>query len=147
MCEYKRKALIILTQEEYKQNSKAFLQENQFVTINKNPRQFYQQEIKQTLKHCVNVWKYTNTNLTAPSMHAPIELPKPNITIRPIINWINAPACEIAKTLTTRNYYLNLPYTYTCNVLNSNHLMTEVETIELNSDTKICTQTYQEKIS
>jgi hypothetical protein len=76
-------------------------------------------------------------NPTAPSIHATIKLHKPNTPIRPIINWKNAPAYEIAKKLSKALHnYLNLPYTY--NVCNSNHLMTEIKTIELNNDTRIC---------
>jgi hypothetical protein len=39
----------------------------------------------------------------------------------------------LTKTL---HHYLNSPYTY--NVGNSNHLMTELKTIELNNYTRIC---------
>jgi hypothetical protein len=53
------------------------------------------------------------------------------------------------KKKTTLQHLLNLPYTY--NVCSSNQLMTELKTIELNSnirmcsfDIKICIQTYQE---
>jgi hypothetical protein len=75
-------------------------------------------------------------NPTAPSLHATIKLHKPNAPIRPIINWKNAPAYELAKQLTkTLQNYLNLPYTY--NVPNSNQLMTELKTTELNSNIKM----------
>jgi hypothetical protein len=61
----------------------------------------------------------------------------PNTPIRPIINWKNEPACELAKQLTeTLHNYLKLPYTY--NVCNSNHLMTELKTIELDSNIRMC---------
>jgi hypothetical protein len=89
------------------------------IKINNNPTQCYQKEIKQTLMQCVNIiqkehiWKYTNMNPMAPCMHATIKLHKPNTPIRPIINWKNAPAYEIAKKLSkTLHNYLNLPYTY-----------------------------------
>jgi hypothetical protein len=60
----KGKTLIILTQEEYKQKTKTYIENNQFITINNNPTKCYQKEVKQALKQCVNliqkekVWKY-----------------------------------------------------------------------------------------
>jgi hypothetical protein len=85
----------------------------------------------------VCIWKYTNMNPTAPSLHATTKLHEPNTPIRPIINWKNAPACELAKQLAkTLHNYLNLPYTY--NVRNSNHIMVDLKTTELNNDTRIC---------
>jgi hypothetical protein len=97
---------IILTQEYKQKKTQTFIQGNQFITINNNPTQHYQKEIKLTLKQCINVtqkdniWKYTNMNPTAPSLHATIKLHKPNTPIRPIINWKNAPPYELAKQLT-----------------------------------------------
>jgi galactitol-specific phosphotransferase system IIB component len=70
-------------------------------------------------------------------LHATIEFHKPNAPSRPIINWKNAPAYELTRQLTkTLQNYLNLPYTY--NVCNSNQLMTELKTIELNSNIRMC---------
>jgi hypothetical protein len=70
-------------------------------------------------------------------MHATIKLLKSNTPIGPITNWNNGPAYAIAKQLTeTLHSCLNLLYTY--NVRNSNHHMTELNTTELNSDTRIC---------
>jgi hypothetical protein len=88
----KRKALVILTQEEYKHKINNFIRDNQFIMINNNPTQYCQKNIKQTLKQCnntilkENMWKYTNMN-PAPNLHATIKLLKPNIPIKPIINW------------------------------------------------------------
>jgi hypothetical protein len=42
----KGKTITILTQHEYKQKVKIFIQENNFVTINNNPTQQYQNKIK-----------------------------------------------------------------------------------------------------
>jgi hypothetical protein len=86
----KGKARIILTQEEYKQKTKAFIQDNQFITINNSPAQCYQGEIKQTLKQCVNIIQKKTMEIHtleshAPSMHATIKVHKPNTPIRPII--------------------------------------------------------------
>jgi hypothetical protein len=51
----KGKTITLLRQDEYKQQTNAFTQENNFVTINNNPTQQYQKEIKQTLKQCKHI--------------------------------------------------------------------------------------------
>jgi hypothetical protein len=72
----------------------------------------------------------------APSMHATVKLHKPGIPTRPIINWRNAPGYKLAKYLTKLLHNcLDFPYAY--NVRNSAHLMTDLKTIKLNSDTVI----------
>jgi hypothetical protein len=76
-------------------------------------------------------------NPIAPNLYATIKLHKENKPIRPIINWKNAPAYEIAKQVSkTLHNYLQLPYTY--NIQNSIQLMTDLKTFELNKDTRLC---------
>jgi hypothetical protein len=120
-----------------------FIHENQFSIINNNPTQQYQKAIKQTLKQCDNVipkerkWKYTNMNPTAPNLHATIKLHKQNKPIRPIINWKNAPAYELAKHLTKILHdSLHLPNTY--NIQNSTHLTKDLKTMEINENIRMC---------
>jgi hypothetical protein len=54
----KGKTITILTQNEYKQKIKTFIQENNFRIINNNPTQQYQKEIKLTLKQRGNAEIY-----------------------------------------------------------------------------------------
>jgi hypothetical protein len=140
--EDKGKTLVILTHEEYKQKVNTFIQDKQFTLINNNPTQHYQKIIKQTLKQCndiipkENIWKYRNMNPIAPNLHATIKLHKPGTPIRPVINWKNAPAYKLAIQLTnTLQNYLHLPYTY--NIHNSVHLITDLNTIELNKNIRM----------
>jgi hypothetical protein len=114
----KGKTIVILTEHEYKQKIRNFIQDNQFVLINKDPTSHYQKIIKHMLKQCNNTiqkeqkWKYTNMNPTAPNLHATIKLHKQNTPIRPIINWRNAPAYELAKhPMKTLQRHLQLLYT------------------------------------
>jgi hypothetical protein len=76
-------------------------------------------------------------NPIAPNLHATIKLHKDNKPIRPIINWRNAPAYEIAKQVSkTLHNYLQLPYIN--NGQNSIQLMTDLKTIEINKNTRLC---------
>jgi sugar (pentulose or hexulose) kinase len=76
-------------------------------------------------------------NPITPNLHTKIKLHKQKTPIRPMINWKNAPAYQQAKQLTkTLHNYLQLPYKY--NVQNSIHLMTDLQAIQLNKDTRLC---------
>jgi hypothetical protein len=87
-----------------------FTYDNQFTTFYNNPAQYRQKTIKQcNITPKENRWKYMNMN----PLHATIKLHKQNISIRPIINWKNAPEYELAKHLTKILYSsLHLPHAY-----------------------------------
>jgi hypothetical protein len=55
------------------------------------------------------------------------------IPIRPIINWKNAPAYELAKQMLHNHLYL----LYTYNVRKFSHLLTALQTMKLNRDMRI----------
>jgi hypothetical protein len=85
-----------------------------------------------------NTWKYRNMNPTVPNVHDTIKLNKTNISIRPTINWENAAAYDLAKHLTKMLHnHMCLPYTYNVHN-NSNRIMTDLQTIKLNRDMRIC---------
>jgi hypothetical protein len=139
----KGKTIVILTMENYTQKVNNFIQENQFVLINNDPTKNYQKAIKHTMTQCNNIipkenkWKYINMNPTAPTLRATIKLQKQNTPIRPIINWRNAPAYELERHLTgILHDRLHLPNTY--NIQNSTHLTTDLQSIEINEDMRIC---------
>jgi hypothetical protein len=129
--------------EDYKQKVNNLLQENQFILINNAPTKNYQKAIKHTLTQCNNIipeenkWKYINMNPTAPTLRATIKLHKQNTPIGPIINWRNVPAYELARHLSgILRDRLHLPNT--CNIQNSVHLNTDLQSIEINEDMRIC---------
>jgi hypothetical protein len=76
-------------------------------------------------------------NPIAPTLQGTIKSDKPNIPIRPIINWKNAPAYGLARKLSKLlQYHLKLPNVY--NIRNSSHLMTDLQTIEINENIRLC---------
>jgi hypothetical protein len=76
-------------------------------------------------------------NPTAPNLHATLKPQKQNTPIRPIINWKNAPAYELAKQMSKiLHNHLHLPNTY--NVRNSMHLIADLQAIEINKEMRLC---------
>jgi hypothetical protein len=76
-------------------------------------------------------------NNTKRLAYATVKFHKPDIPIRPIINWRKAPGYKLAKYL-TKLLHNRLDLLYAYNVCNSAHLMTDLNTIQLNSNTRIC---------
>jgi hypothetical protein len=72
----------------------------------------------------------------APNLHATIKLYKQNTPIRPVVNWKNLPAYNLAKFVTnTLKETLDLPFTY--NIKNSSQLINNLNNI-INENTRIC---------
>jgi hypothetical protein len=72
-----------------------------------------------------------------PTLYATKKLHKPGTPIRPIINWKNAPAYELAKHIAKLLHdHLQLPYTYS--IQDSKTLITELETIQIDKNARIC---------
>jgi len=58
-------------------------------------------------------WKYVNLNPSAPTMRGLLEVHKINSSLRPVINWQNAPAYKLAKILSKLlQFYIPLPSTF-----------------------------------
>jgi peptide methionine sulfoxide reductase MsrA len=81
--------------------------------------------------------KYYNSNPNSPTLRALMKLHKTSITIRPIINWKNAPAYKLASFLTKIiGEYITLPNTF--NVQNTMQLISELNTISINQNARMC---------
>jgi hypothetical protein len=142
----KGKTTVILILTKYEQKVNDFIKEHKITEINSNPTQKYQKRIKQILKQNKNItqkehtWKYTNMNPTPPILLTTIKLHKPGTPIRPIIiiiNWKNTPAYKLAKHIAKLLHNdLQLPYTY--NIQDSKTLITELKTIQIDRNTRIC---------
>jgi hypothetical protein len=76
-------------------------------------------------------------NPQPPSIQAQIKIHKTPNTIRPIVNWCNAPAYKLAKHLAKiLQQTLQLPYTY--NISNTVHLTNDLNNIPINTNTRMC---------
>jgi hypothetical protein len=70
-------------------------------------------------------WKYTNLNPSAPVMRGLPKIHKTNAAIRPVINWLNAPAHKPAKLL-AQLISIHIPLPNAFNVKNSILLMKDI---------------------
>jgi len=68
----------------------------------------FQNQVRKTIKQSKflipsnSTWRYTNLNPSAPTIQGLIKLHKPDLPICPVVNWRNAPAYKLPKSLTQK---------------------------------------------
>ena len=102
-CADKGKTTVFIYTQDYTAKVHAFLSENNFRTLTKNPTHEYHKTIHKTLLKCDKIIdkklvKYlTQKNPSPPTLNARLKLHKPNTPIRPVVNNRPAPAYKAAK--------------------------------------------------
>jgi hypothetical protein len=138
----KGKTIVILQKQMYDQYIQDFLNLNNFVPLPQDPTEHFHKKIQTVVKQCNNVihkqkCKYYNVNPEPPNIRALIKLHKDPIVIRPIINWTHAPAYHLASRVAFfLKHTLNLPNTF--NVTNTTDLISDLNKIKLNQDSRLC---------
>jgi hypothetical protein len=76
-------------------------------------------------------------NSQAPQRHGTVKLHKPNMPIRPIINWTDSLRYKVAKLINKLlNTTLQLPNAF--NIPNTSNLIQLLNIININRNTKFC---------
>ena len=140
----KGKTTVIVDIGEYNNSTIDFINSNNFKTLNIDPTNKFQKNVKDSFKQC-NMFiskkqvKYlTQINRKPPKIKAQIKLHTQGNPIRPVVNNINAPAFKLAKFLTkTLKEYITLKYQY--NVVNSTILTQEFKQLKLNNNHRLIT--------
>jgi hypothetical protein len=73
-----------------------------------------------------SAWKYNNLNPSAPTIKGLVKLHKVDLPIRPVVNWWNAHAYILSRSL-TQNIKELVPLPYALNVRNSTQLIQELK--------------------
>jgi hypothetical protein len=99
----KDNSIVIIKTHDYNQTISDLISTNKFNIVNSDPTNKFKTKIRTTIKESNYLiqqsqkWKYINLNSTAPIIKGLIKIHKPDHTIRPIVNWKNAPAYKLAK--------------------------------------------------
>ncbi|GFG33464.1 hypothetical protein Cfor_03532 [Coptotermes formosanus] len=109
-----------------------------------DPTTTYVKQIQRALKDCPDIIdKHKIKHLTPihpvpPTLTARLKIHKPNISIRPVVNNINAPSYKVARFMAkSLKDYLNLPNTY--NTINSHALAQDISKLTINEHCKLVT--------
>jgi hypothetical protein len=101
----KENAVVIMNKDSYTHKVEAFLKENQFTELRKDPTDNYQKQIQNAISKSNTLIdrqqkKYlTQIKPQPPTLKAQIKIHKVNEPIRPVVNNIYAPTYKIAKFL------------------------------------------------
>jgi hypothetical protein len=138
----KGNSIVIVYQTDYHKKIFDFVNNNDFIQAPKDMTMKFQRDVRTLINKSPGIippkqkWKYTCMNPTAPSIRGLIKIHKDNAPIRPVVNWKNAPAYKIAKKFSQHiSTYLPLPFAF--NVKNSQHLITDLGEVQLNSDSNM----------
>jgi hypothetical protein len=131
-----------LQKQIYEQYIQDFLNQTHFTPITHDPTETFRRKVQTVINKCNNViqkqkFKYYNNNPEPPSIKALIKLHKNPISTRPVINSTHAPAYQLATRIAFFiKQSLNRPNTY--NVKNTAYLMTYLNEVKINQNTRIC---------
>jgi len=101
----KGNSIIIIYTDDYNKKANAFIANNSFQKTSNDITRKLQRDIRNTINDCQNIipkeerWKVINLNPTSPSIRGLIKIHKTEAPIRPVVNWKNAPAYKLARTL------------------------------------------------
>ena len=137
----KGNVLVIENKDKLRDKTLDFLNNKVFVKLKSDPTQRFQMKIKNAVKQSAliidpkHVSQIINSNPKAPNLRSTTKIHKPNAPIRPIVNYMPAPAYRVKKLL---NKYLKqkLIIEHKYNIINSNKLSTTLKTLKINKHMK-----------
>jgi len=138
----KGNTVIITYTSEYNKEVNNFINSNNFIQDIGNTTCRLQRDIRSTINECQyfipkeDRWKYINVNPTTPTIRGLIKIHKAEAPIRPIINWENAPAYKIAKTL-AKILNIHIPLHCAYNVKSFTQLINDMQVIKYNRNLRL----------
>jgi hypothetical protein len=138
----KGNSLVILPTQQYTTKIQNFIDTNNFHTSNTDPTKNFQNQIRKTINNSTNLisqdakWRFVNLNPSAPTLKDLIKLHKPEQTIRPIVNWRNAPAYKLARLFTIKVCQLS-PLPYSFNIKNTTDLIHQLRHTPITPTSKL----------
>jgi hypothetical protein len=138
----KGNTIVIEYTDKYYSKIQDLISNNEFKIVNKDPTNSFQNKIRMVIKECKlsipkeNRSKYINLNPSAPTIRGLMKVHKNQCPIRPIINWVNAPAYKLARLL-NKLLATHVPLPYIYNVKNTVQLMNDINEISYNPNLKL----------
>lgn len=111
---------------------KVFLENNSFTILETDSTNSFQGNVRKKINYSKTLirkggkWKHYNQNATAQTIKGLLKLHKPINSIRPLVNWQNAPTYTLAKFLLyiPKSY---APHSYAFNVKNTKKQLLEIQ--------------------
>ena len=127
---------VIMNKEDLHKKITNFINENNIKELQSDPTTTYQNITKQTINNSIHMIQNTEKRFlkqihpTAPNLNAQPKIHKDNIPIRPIINYIKAPAYKLTK-------HIDKTIRQILNIKNDSHIRNNIELINKIKDIHI----------
>ena len=99
----KGNSIVIMSREAYDEKISDFVRNKNFTCTTKDLTTKFQRELRNVINEYSNSlykdnkWKYVHMNPFPPNIRGLVKIYKEDSPIRPVINWIEAPAYKLAK--------------------------------------------------
>ena len=138
----KGNSVVILNRDDYVSKCDAFLNNNDFEVMTKDPTTKFQNQLKATVAKCGSVlsaadkWKLFNMNPLPPRFFGLPKTHKPNIPIRPVVSHFTAPCHKLSVKLNSllRNYS---SFQSKFSIKNAVDLVTKISTVQPPHNSKL----------
>jgi hypothetical protein len=102
----KGNSIVIMYIDDYEQKVLKFISDSGATETNKHTIKQFQTELRRTVNDCHHLidcnrkWNLFNMNPDTPTLRGLMKIHKADVPIRPVVNYINAPAYKLAKFFT-----------------------------------------------
>jgi hypothetical protein len=130
----KGNSTIIIYETDCNPKIQSFITNNNFTQLTHDVTNKLQRNIRTAFNYCKDItqsnkkWKYVNLNPAAPNIRGLIKIHKREAPIRPVVNWMNAPAYKLAKLL-TKILQTHIPLPHSFKVKNTVQLVEDLTDI------------------
>jgi hypothetical protein len=137
----KGNSIVIMYQDDYNRKIHEFISNNNLQTSDTDITKKLPREVRNTINEFqhlipkIDRWKYVNLNPMAPTIRGLMKVHKEGTPVRPIINWKNAPAYNLAKML-VKKLHTHIPLPYTFNVEKTVQLIIDLRAIPYDRNMK-----------
>lgn len=101
----KGNSIVIMTKNDYVSKTLDFINDNGYILLENDPTKRFLKQVRTSVNNSPSViqktqtYKYIPMNPTAPPLNSLPKIHKPNIPIRPVVNYTTAPAYKLSKFL------------------------------------------------
>jgi hypothetical protein len=131
-----------LPETDYNNKLHTFIANNNFTLVPHDTTKRLQCVVKTAINECKDTipketkWRHVSLNPTAPKIRALIKIHKEDSSIRPVVNWKNAPAYKLARSL-VKKLQTNVPLPYAFNIKNTIQLINDLKNIPFDQNLRL----------
>ena len=131
---------VIMSRTDYEEKVREFLNEDDFKLLDEDPTPQFQKKVKTNIEDCKGIFcqnvSYSVMNPVPPRLYGLPKIHKPNIPIRPVVSYINAPCYLMSKHLNSEFRKLT-SFKPKHSLLNSSDLISKIQNTHIPHNAKL----------